>query len=244
MTRIRALLFTAPLIVLATVVYGSINLLVSLFDPTGRKQLTIARAWARALLAIGGVRLHVQGLDKIDAHGSYVFVANHLSYMDTPVVLSAIPVQLRFLAKKGLFRIPFLGHHLKRAGHVPVSRDNPREALRAMSEAGQIVRQRRISLLVFPEGGRSRYGQLRPFKEGAALIAIKAGVPVVPVALVGTREILPMGSMEVRPGRVEVRIGDPIPTEGLTPAERSRLTSQLYDRVRDLLEARTYTHSQ
>ena len=118
--------------------------------------------------------------------------------MDTPIVLGHIPVQFRFLAKKSLFSVPFLGYHLKRAGHLSVPRENPREALKTMAEAGRVIRERGISVLIFPEGGRSLEG-LKPFKEGAAYIAINAGVPVVPVGVEGTLQVLPMHSLKYAP---------------------------------------------
>jgi 1-acyl-sn-glycerol-3-phosphate acyltransferase len=232
---LRALVITDPLIIIATIVMGTVNLGMSFFDPSGKVQVGIARYWSRLLLWIAGVRVDCTGLEKIQRGGSYVLAPNHCSYMDTPVVLALIPVQFRFLAKKGLFRVPFLGHHLKRAGHIPVPRDNPREALKTMAEAGRTLKERGTSLLIFPEGGRTRTGELQPFKEGAAYIAIKAGVPVVPIALEGTREILPMGSANVRPGRVVLKVGDPIPTANLTLHDRSRLTAELYDRVAEML---------
>ena len=231
---IRALLITDPLIIIATIILGSVNLAVSLFDEGGRKQVAIARFWSRVLLKIAGVKMTLEGVEKIDPNRGYVFVSNHVSFMDTPVVLAHIPVQFRFLAKKGLFSIPFLGYHLKRVGHLPVPRDNPRDAVKTMTEAGRIIRERRISVLVFPEGGRSLEG-LKPFKEGAAYIAIKAGVPVVPVALLGTLEVLPMHSLTVRPGHVTLRVGDPIPTADLTMQDRAMLTKQLRERVGELL---------
>lgn len=232
---LRALLVTDPLIVLATILYGSASLLVSFFDSSGHRQMIVARAWARLLLRIAGVTVTVEGLDRIDPRASYVFASNHVSYMDTPVVLGLIPVQFRFLAKDGLFRIPFLGTHLKRAGHIPVPRQDARAAVKVMVEAARIIRERGISMLVFPEGGRSANGTLQPFKEGAANIAIKAGVPVVPLALHGTRPVLPMHSAHVRPGHVCLRIADPIPTSHLTPRDREALTSQLRDKIVELL---------
>jgi 1-acyl-sn-glycerol-3-phosphate acyltransferase len=235
LAQLRALLVIDPLIILCTIAYGSVNLLVSLFETTGRMQVAIARAWARMLLRVSFVRLEVEGLEKVDPKGSYVFVANHLSYMDTPAILASIPVQFRFMAKKGLFKIPFLGYHLSRAGHIAVPRDNPREAIRAMAEAGKVIRERGISVLIFPEGGRAADAKLKPFKEGAFYIAINAGVPVVPVALSGTEKVLPFGSGTVRPGHVRLRIGDPIATEGLTAKDRGALAQQLHDRVYDLL---------
>jgi len=236
LAQLRALLIIDPLIIICTIAYGSVNLVVSLFETTGRMQVTIARAWARMLLRVSFVGMKVEGLDKIDPNGSYVFVANHLSYMDTPCILAAIPVQFRFMAKKGLFKIPFLGYHLSRAGHIAVPRDNPREAIKAMSEAGKMIRERGISILIFPEGGRSPNAKLQPFKEGAFYIAINSGVPVVPVALSGSQKILPFGSGTVSPGKVKLRIGDPIPTQGLTVKDRGMLALKLHDAVYELLK--------
>ena len=150
---LRSLLLTDPLIILATAAFGAFNLLVSFFDEGGQKQLKVARAWSRALLTISGIQVKVIGLEKLDPKASYVFVSNHASFMDTPVVLAHIPAQFRFMAKEGLFQIPLLGHHLRRAGHIPVPKDDPREAIRAMANAGRIIRERGISILVFPEGG-------------------------------------------------------------------------------------------
>lgn len=236
MSKLRSLLITDPLIVLATMVYGTASLLVSFFDPSRRRQNAAERAWARALLAITGVKVKVEGLDKIARDGSYVFVSNHLSYMDTPVALASIPVRFRFLAKRGLFQIPFLGWHLGRAGHIRVPREDARAAVKTMALAAQVIREEGISLLIFPEGGRSRTGEMRDFKEGAAFIAIKAGVPLVPVALKGTREVLPFGSGVVRRGNVAMRIGDPIPTTHASPHDRVRLTEELRRRIVALLE--------
>ena len=151
---IRSLLITDPIIIIATIIMGSISLIVSLFDPAGRKQHEISRMWSRMLLKVSGVKMRIEGLEKIEPARSYVFVVNHRSLMDTPVVLAHIPVQFRFLAKKGLFSIPLLGTHLRRARHLPVVRDNPRASLKSMGDAARIIRERGISVLLFPEGGR------------------------------------------------------------------------------------------
>lgn len=237
MSFLRAYCITAPAVILATIGYGLVSLIVSLFESSGRKQIAVARAWARRLLWVSGVKVKVEGLEKIALDGSYVFVSNHLSYMDTPVFLANIPVQFRFLAKQGLFQIPLLGTHLARAGHIPVPRENARAAVKTMSTAAQAIRERGISLLIFPEGGRSMDGELASFKEGAAYIAIRAGVPLVPVALKGTREILPYGSGHVRSGAVLVRIGDPIPTAHLQLRDRGRITAELRDRIASMLDS-------
>lgn len=236
MKRLRGLFFADPAIILATVLYGSISLIVSFFDETGATQIRVARAWARTLLKVSGVVVNVDGLERIDPQASYVFISNHLSYMDTPVALAHIPAQFRFLAKRGLFQIPFLGTHLSRAGHIPVPREDPRAAVKTMQQAAETIQRKKISLLIFPEGGRSQDGELQAFKEGGAYIAIRAGVPVVPLALMGTREVLPFGAGVVNPGRVRLRILEPIETAGLTLKDRGALTERLRVLISEELE--------
>jgi 1-acyl-sn-glycerol-3-phosphate acyltransferase len=233
-SKLRALLFSAPAIVLATIVMGSVSLTCSLWDRAGIAQHRVARAWAGMLMALGFVQCEVHGIEKLDPRCSYVLVANHASYMDTPAILSRVPLQFRFFAKEGLFSIPFMGWHLRRAGHLPVVRDDPRASLKAMSAGARMLSENGVSLLLFPEGGRSEAG-LRPFKEGAAYIAIKAGVPAVPIGLVNTRHVMPMHSALIRPGTVKIFVGDPIPTTGMKLQDRGRLNQMLQDRVADLI---------
>jgi len=235
MSLLRSLLFSTPLIGLVTILLGTCSMVASLFDRLGNTQHRLAQVWAKLLLAAGFIRVRVEGLDRLDPRAHYVFVANHASYMDIPALMASLPYQFRFFAKKGLYQIPFLGWHLKRAGHLPVDRSNARASLKSMSEGARIVAGRGISVLLFPEGGRNPQG-LRAFKEGAAYIAIKAGVPIVPVAIVGMRRVLPMGSLHLRSGLVTVRIGDPIPTSGLKISDREELTQRLYSDVSRLLE--------
>jgi 1-acyl-sn-glycerol-3-phosphate acyltransferase len=213
---------------------GTLSLIASFFDRTGKSQARVARVWARMLLAVSFIRVRVEGLEKVDAGGAYVFVSNHGSFLDIPALLASLPQQLRFFAKKGLFSIPFLGTHLRRAGHLPVDRSSPRASLKSMQEAGRMISGRGVSVLNFPEGGRSAAG-LREFKEGPAYIAIKAGVPVVPVAIVGMRELLPMGAAHIRSGDVVLRVGDPIPTSGMAAGDRAELTGRLYREVSRLM---------
>jgi 1-acyl-sn-glycerol-3-phosphate acyltransferase len=233
---LRAYLVTAPLIILSTIGYGLVSLVISLFETSGNRQIVVARSWARFLLWGSGVKVRVEGLEKIAPQGSYLFVSNHLSYMDSPVILASIPVQFRFLAKHGLFQIPLLGTHLARAGHIPVPREDARAAVKTMTTAAQVIRDRGVSLLIFPEGGRSPAGDLQEFKEGAAYIAIRAGVPLVPIALHGTYEILPFGSGHVRSGQVTMRVGDPIPTDQLQLRDRGRVTAEVRDRIVSMLD--------
>jgi 1-acyl-sn-glycerol-3-phosphate acyltransferase len=234
-SKLRAYLIIDPLIVLATVVMGTLSTLASLFDPSGNRSHAIARLWSRILILVSGMKVRVEGVEKVVPGAGYVIASNHLSLMDTPLVMAHIPLQFRFLAKRGLFKIPFIGGHLRRAGHVAIPREDARGSLKAMSEAARMIRERGVSVLVFPEGGRST-GVLQEFKEGAAYIAIKAGVPIVPVAISGTRQVLPMDSAEVRPGPVSLRLGDPIPTTGLSLPDRHRLTADIRARILELME--------
>ena len=224
-------LYRAPGIILATIVYGSISLLCAPFDNGGRKQLTVARAWARMLLRIAGARVTSVGAENVDPNVAYVICPNHVSYMDTPVLLSYVPANFRFLARKELFMIPFLGGHLKRAGNISVPLEDPRGSLKVLSHAGHAMKQNGLSLLIFPEGGRSVSGELEPFKDGAAYLAIKGEVPILPVAIIGIKDVLPMHSHHVRPGRVTIRIGKPIETTGMRSHDRTALTQRLCDEI-------------
>lgn len=231
--KLRAALFSAPAVIVLTIGMGLISYLCSLWDRAGKTQHRLARQWARMLLAVSFVRATVRGAERLDPDTSYVVVANHSSYMDIPALYSALPLELRFFAKKGLFSIPLLGWHLRRAGHLPVVRGDARASLKSMSEGAKLMRERGISVLLFPEGGRTETG-MRSFKEGAAYIAIKAGVPVVPVGLVNMRRVLPMNSWLLRPAEVEIQIGDPIDTSGMTLHDRGRLNEMLQERVAGL----------
>ena len=155
MWKLRSVLFSAPAVIILTVGMGIISHICSLWDRAGRTQHRLARRWARMLLAVSFVRATVRGAEKLDPDTSYVVVANHSSYMDIPALYSALPLELRFFAKKGLFSIPLLGWHLRRAGHLPVVRGDARASLKSMSEGAKLMRERGISVLLFPEGGRT-----------------------------------------------------------------------------------------
>lgn len=231
---LKTLLFKDPWIIFFTAFMGSLSLITAPFDKGGNRQCKLARIWARILLVGMGLKVRVEGAEKIDPAQNYIFVSNHLSYTDTPVILGNIPANFRFMAKSGLFKIPLMGHHLRTASHIPVSLENPRQAVRSLTEASRLIREHNLSVLVFPEGGRSE-GKLEPFKEGAAYVAIKSGLSIIPMAVIGTREAMPMHGIAIRGGDVTIRIGDPIPTAGLTTRDREALTNRLRDAVSELL---------
>jgi 1-acyl-sn-glycerol-3-phosphate acyltransferase len=205
-------------------------LIILPMDRGCRIQNSFFRWWARRVLTVCGVRVEVFGAEALRSQESYVFVANHASLIDVPILVAHTPVAFCFLVKRELFRVPVLGAYLRRHGHIPVDRADPRSALRSMKEAIRVIRQRRRSLLFFPEGTRSVSG-LGDFKEGAALLAIHSGLPVVPVGIIGTRLIMPSKSVEIRSGCVALHLGSPIPTAGLGGKDRGPLTRFLREEV-------------
>jgi 1-acyl-sn-glycerol-3-phosphate acyltransferase len=235
---LRSLFFTDPLIYLYTIVMGFISMLGSLWDSTGRFQHGCARIWARLILGTSGIRVRVEGLENFEPDRQYIFCSNHLSLMDTPVVFGYLPVQFRVMAKKGLFRLPFLGWHLRRSGHLAVDRKNPKEAIRSFEVAAQRVKAG-TSMVFFPEGTRSRDGVLHDFKHGAFLLAIKAGVPVVPMAIRGTRECLLPDTLVVRSGQAILTIGRPISCQGMTHRDAGRLAAMTRRTIGEMLHEQT-----
>ena len=214
----RSLFITAPLVFLATGVMGSISLASSLIDSSGKLQHACARLWARMILIICGVRLRVSGSAGFREDVTYVFFANHPSHIDIPILLAALPVPFRFTAKKELFRIPFLGWHLRRSGHIPVDRHNPHASVKMFRGASERLKSG-TSLAFFPEGGTSPDGNVKPFKGGGFVLAEQSQAKVVSVTIRGSRDVLLPRSYHVRGGPVEVTLGRPMSTAGLTLRE-------------------------
>ena len=229
-----ALLIRDPLVLVGTAVMGSISLVVALWDTNGNSQMKVARAWARLILFFAGARVKTVGLEKLEQGVSYVIVSNHVSYMDTPLLLAHLPLNFRFMAKQELFKVPFIGHHLAKAGHISVPLDDWRAALKVLATVGVILVERGQSVLMFPEGGRSENGELQEFKDGAAYLAIKGQVKILPVCIIGIHDVLPMHSGHMRPGKVTLRIADPIDVTGLKTSDRVELTERLKSTIRDM----------
>ena len=219
-----------PLIYLYTIIMGSISLLVSLFDPRGRRQHWCAQVWCRLIARTAGARVRVHGAEHIEPGASYVFLSTHQSYMDIPAMLGYLPAQLRIAAKKSLFRIPFMGWHLTRAGHIPIDRSSTQNAVASMQRAAAYLRDG-ICAFIFPEGTRSRDGSLQPFKKGGFKLAIQAGVPIIPVTIIGSRQVLPRDSIIFRPGLINMYIDEPISTAGLTDDDIEALMQTVRERM-------------
>ncbi len=230
MSRLRSYFIFDPLIWFYTIVLGTLSLLSSLFDKDGTVQHGFARLWSRMILGTIGVRVSVEGLEKIDTSKSHVYVVNHLSALDIPVLYVSLPFPFRILAKKELFRYPFMGWHLSRSGQIPVVLENPKASIRSLNMAVAAVK-RNMPLVVFPEGGRSEDGQLQPFMGGAFYAAIKAQTEIIPMAIVGTYEILKMNTWHIMPRPVRLLVADPISTAGLTARDTEAVSAKASETI-------------
>lgn len=224
LSRLRSYFFWDPLIWLYTIVLGGLSLISSLFDRDGHIQHGFARFWSRMILGTIGARVTVEGLDRIDTSRAHVYVVNHLSAVDIPVLYLHLPFQFRVLAKRALFRYPFMGWHLRRSGQIPVDLENPKKSIRSLNRAVEALRNG-MSMVIFPEGGRSPDGEMQPFMGGAFFAAIRAQVDVVPMAIVGTYEILKMNTWHIKPRPVCLVVGEPISTKGLSVRDTETLTA-------------------
>ncbi len=204
----RTVFYLIPAISVYTVVLGAASIVSSLFDRRGHFAHACARAWSWLILKTTGVHVHANGLERVTPGTTYVFVSNHQSIYDIPVIFATLPFQLRIIAKASLARFPVLGWHLKRGGHLFVDRRNPDRAgilgrWRALVKDG-------LSLIIFAEGTRSYDGRVARFKGGSFLLALEAGLPIVPIAVVGTRHVMQKGRLRTEPGHVRLIVHDPI----------------------------------
>jgi 1-acyl-sn-glycerol-3-phosphate acyltransferase len=237
MYRWRTNLIQTPLFTVITVLCGTLSLLVSLVDKKGFVQHRIARIWARACVRASGARLTVRGAENLRRYPVAVFASNHTSYMDTPVIFASIPLQFRILAKKELWPIPFIGWYLNRSGQIPIDTSNPRASLSSLGVGAKTLRSG-MPLFVFPEGGRTSDGDLRPFLSGAAYLAIRAQVPLVPMALSGVYDLLPIHTHHFYPSDLTLNVGEPIETTGMTVRQTDELTARLRQAVDALRQPR------
>jgi 1-acyl-sn-glycerol-3-phosphate acyltransferase len=216
----RTVFFLIPSIGVYTIALGTLSIASSLFERTGHFAHWCARTWSRLILVTTGVRVTVAGLERLERGRTYVFVSNHQSIYDIPILFWALPYQLRIIAKESLGNFPFLGWHLRRTGHMLVDRRRP-DRSRIFEWASRLT-SNGLSLIVFPEGTRSRDGRVARFKGGGFLLALQAGLPVVPLSIVGSRHVMLKGRLATYPGTVRLVVHDPIDTSelaGLDPKE-------------------------
>lgn len=236
-SRLRSYFIFDPLIWFYTIVLGAISLFCSLFDRSGKIQHEFARLWSRMILWTIGAKVQIEGLDRIDTSRAQIYVVNHLSALDIPVLYAHLPFQFRILAKKELFRYPFMGWHLRRSGQIPVVLENARASMRSLNLAVAAIKNN-MALVIFPEGRRSADGHLQPFLGGAFYAAIKAQADVVPMALVGTFEMLKMNTWHIKPGPLHLLVGDPIHTADMSLRDLEKLTDRARGTIGDLYYSR------
>lgn len=236
LSRLRSYCIFDPLIWMYTVVLGLLSIPVSLFGDTERILHNFARAWSWMIMKTIFSPVKVTGLEKIDTTKPHVYAVNHASALDIPVLYVYLPFQFRIAFKKELLSYPIVGWHLKRSGQICVDQQNPAGSIGSIRSALKSLKAG-TPLVIYPEGGRTPDGQIKPFLPGAFFLAIKAHVDIVPVALVGTYELLPMNTYHIKCRPLEMRVGEPISTAGLTGHDMQALSDRVQKAVEDLYES-------
>ena len=233
LSSLRSYFILDPLIWAYTVILGLVSIPVSLFGDRERILHSFARAWSWMIMQTIFSPVKVTGLDQIDTTRPHVYAVNHASALDIPVLYVYLPFQFRIAFKKELLAYPIVGWHLKRSGQICVDQQNPAGSIGSIRSALKSLKAG-MPLVIFPEGGRTPDGQIKPFLAGAFFLAIKAQVDIVPVALLGTFELLPMNTYHIKCRPLEMRIGAPIPTAGLSGHDMQALSEKVQQAVTNL----------
>jgi 1-acyl-sn-glycerol-3-phosphate acyltransferase len=231
-----ALLVTCAVVI--TAFMSTCALLFPLISPGENTAHKVANLWAKMLLKLTRIRVKVIGRENVLTDRPQIFMANHQSDFDILIVLACIPGQFRWIVKKELFRIPVFGKAMKSAGYIEIDRQNHEKAMKSLEEAAQKIQEGK-SVVTFPEGTRSKDGTIRPFKQGIFHLAIKAGVPIVPISIIGAREIMPKRTLMIKPGKITMVIDRPVDVSGYTAETRGKLI----ERVRGII-VRNFESSQ
>ncbi len=214
-----------------TIIVGTCVIVSALFGAgPGFVHLNLAVPWARVILKVCGVKASADGLENIPKGRPLIFMVNHVSYFDIFALLALLPVDFRFIVKQELMRVPILGYAMKNAGYIGIERKDPRKALKSMHEAAERIRQG-ASVLIFPEGTRSPDGTLQSFKPGGFHLTLRSGCDIIPVTIIGSRDIVPKGSWRINKGSIRLIVGQPIPVQGYT----KRKMGELMGRVRSAM---------
>lgn len=222
--------FVWSCIAVATLIISVLSLITYPFDRTGTLIHRYARIWGRVALLANRVRVKVEGLENVRGRGPYIFMSNHQGSYDIFALLGYLPFQFKWLAKKELFSIPFLGWAMSAAGYISIDREGTRETVEAMKQAARKIRNG-MSVVIFPEGSRTPDGSIQPFKKGGFTLAIRSQVPVVPIAIQGSREIMPKDRLTANPGEIRIRIGLPIETRDYSISSRGTLMEKVNEAV-------------
>jgi 1-acyl-sn-glycerol-3-phosphate acyltransferase len=230
---IRAIL-ALPSFVAATILGSVLSVVFGFIDGAGNLVFALARLWSRVVLGVPGVKVTITERAPLDRKRPYVFMANHASMVDIWAMFIVLPVPFRFIAKKQLGKIPLFGWAMRAGRFIFIDRQNALAARRSIDEAARRIKAGQ-SVVIFPEGTRTRDGKLGGFKKGGFHLAIDSGVDIVPVAIRGTRALMPPGSPLIRAGKVEIQLGAPISTAGLGPSDRGRMVTEVHARVAEML---------
>ncbi|PIP37664.1 MAG: 1-acyl-sn-glycerol-3-phosphate acyltransferase [Desulfobacterales bacterium CG23_combo_of_CG06-09_8_20_14_all_52_9] len=233
--RVRTFCIIAAVVFL-TVFFSTMVVIVSLFGSPDQSIHKIARIWGRCILLISRIRVQVEGFSNIDPNKSYIFMANHQSNFDIPVLLAHLKVQFRWLAKAELFKIPVFGRAMRKAGYISIDRSDRKSAFLSLKRAAQTIRDG-ASVLIFPEGTRSRDGRISPFKKGGFVLATEAGVPIVPVILFGTWSIMSKEGLTIRPGSVVLQVLPPVETRNFSRKNKDALLEKIRDIMQNSFES-------
>lgn len=239
LSRLRSYFIFDPLIWLYTLVLGIIAVPAGLFDRGGRLLHRFSYVWSWLIMKTILSPVKVTGLDRIDTSKPYVYAVNHASALDIPVVYVYLPFQFRIAFKKELLSYPVVGWHLKRSGQVCIDQQNPAHSISSIRAALKGLKAG-LPLVIYPEGGRTPDGEIKPFLPGAFFLAIKAQVDIVPVALVGTYELLPMNTYHIKSRPLEMRVGEPISTVGLTIRDLEAVSSRVQKAIEELYYAPSF----
>ena len=219
-------LFIVLWVIVSTIVVGILVILFSFFSRNGNRLHLMARFWANSILWVSRARVTVTGVEKLSPGRSYIYMPNHQSNADIPLLLGRLPVQFRWLAKAELFKIPIFGRAMRGVGYISIDRSNRKSAFESLARAARTIRNG-TSVLIFPEGTRSRDGQLLPFKKGGFVLAVDSGVPIVPVIIRGTRDIVPKGHLMIRSAPVTMQILEPVETADYTRKTKDALLERI-----------------
>lgn len=224
--------------IFATTFLGILAIVVSFFSRNGDGVHHVARIWGKSILWVSGVRVKTKGSVPNWQSRSYVYMSNHQSNFDIPVLLSALPVQFRWLAKAELFKIPIFGRSMRGAGYISIDRSNRKSAFKSLARAAAMIRNG-TSVMIFPEGTRSSDGVLLPFKKGGFVLAVDAGVPIIPIVITGTHEIMPKGRMLICRRRVRIDVGNPIQTSDYTRKTKDDLMARVREAMSEVATVAT-----
>lgn len=221
--------------ILVTAFMAVMLIMISFITSDSNTSHRIGRIWAKCILAFSNIKITVKGLSNLNSGSSYIFMPNHMSNLDIPVLQAYLPVQFRWLAKAELFKIPIFGYAMKRAGYISIDRSNRDSAIESLNKVAEIIRDG-VSVIIFPEGTRSHTYNIQPFKKGGFILAVDSGVPIIPMIIHGTGKIMPKNQVSIKPGNVMLEISKPIESSNYTRETKNDLMKKVRNVILESFE--------